>query len=136
MISINVVVPAELTEQQVSYTNQIAEVDSQILTLNEQRSAAVMNLFRISKVIAILTGEEPIAVVTTASGRRPMSEEGKRNIREGLLRSAAAKKAAASVPAAPEPVQTASVPEPVAATTPAAVVEADAPKPVVKKAGK
>ena len=88
-----VVVPAELTSQQQTLTSQIAEIDANLAKLTEQRVAAVDGLHRVEHVIRILRNEpEPV----TVSGRKPMSEQARENIRQGLLASAARKREAAA----------------------------------------
>jgi hypothetical protein len=128
-MTVTVTVPAELTTQQETLTAQIANIDSDLATLNEQRTAAVDGLARVERVIRILKGEpEPVQEVPVG-GRKPMSEQAKQNIREGLLRAAAAKKAVqAAIPA------TAPTPEP-AAPAPTPVTLTEAPKATVAPKG-
>jgi hypothetical protein len=100
-----VTIPASLLEQQVTLTTTITTINSELETLATKRHEAETSLARINRAVAYLRGEIiPIERPAGGTGpRRPMSPEARENIRQGLLASAARKKAAAAGTVAPAP---------------------------------
>lgn len=117
MTMTTITIPAELLTQRSALQTQLEEIAIQEAALIAQKSEVEISLKRIDQVVRLLNGEVLLPVVAQGA-RRPMSEQARENIRQGLIRAAAKKReAAAQVPAAtPEITQTASVAVPVAAT--------------------
>lgn len=105
-------VPEALTAQYNTLTSKLADIEQQQSALNAQRAEVEASLSRIQNAIRYLNGEM-IPVVKEGTVRRPMSAEARENIRQGLLRAAAAKKAKANAAQIGE-----KAPAPVSATVP------------------
>jgi uncharacterized membrane protein len=117
MTTLNVTIPQELLDQQTTLTTTLAEISQKQTELTAQQAEVQTSLRRIDQAIRFLRGEVVVPVVGT-TGRKPMSAEARENIRQGLIRSAEAKRAAKV--AAPAPTAPESVPEPTPApATPA-----------------
>jgi hypothetical protein len=118
--NVAVTIPQELTDQQTTLTTTITSIDTEMEKLANQRHEAEQSLARINRAVGYLKGDI-IPVERPAGGvgtRRPMSEQGKQNIRTALIAAAARKREAAATAAAS------------AATLPAPVVsEPSAPTP-------
>jgi hypothetical protein len=110
-----VLVPEALTTQQTELTTKLAEIVKQQTDLAAQKIEVETSLRRIDTAIRFLKGEVVIPVAGS-TGRKQMSEEGKANIRAGLIASAARKKAAteaaSAVSQAPQIAETPSAPAP------------------------
>ena len=118
--NVAVTIPQELTDQQTTLTTTITSIDTEMEKLANQRHEAEQSLARINRAVGYLKGEEIIPVERPAGGigaRRPMSEQGKQNIRTALIAAAARKREAAATAAA-------------SAASPTAQIVADAPTPV------
>jgi hypothetical protein len=134
MTPIQIAVPDALTAQQAELESALAGLATEELKLATQRKDIQVALQSISTAVAILSGQplpaSKAAAVTTAA-RKPMSEEAKKRIGEGLRKyreaKALAKAAQGAAPApqgsAPKPAD-ASV---VAVSEPLGEVPADAP---------
>jgi len=134
MTPINIAVPEALTAQQAELESALAGIATEEQKLAAQRKDIQTALQSISTAVAILSGQ-PLpankAVAGIATARKPMSEEAKKRIGEGLRKyreaKALAKAAQGEAPAPP-----ASAPEPavtlvVSASEAPVKVPADAP---------
>ena len=117
--NVAVTIPQELTDQQTTLTTTITSIDTEMEKLANQRHEAEQSLARINRAVGYLKGEIiPVERPTGGVGtRRPMSEQGKQNIRTALIAAAARKREAAATAAA-------------SAASPTAQIVADAPTPV------
>ena len=100
--NVAVTIPQELTDQQTTLTTTITSIDTEMEKLANQRHEAEQSLARINRAVGYLKGEI-IPVERPAGGvgtRRPMSEQGKQNIRTALIAAAARKREAAATTAA------------------------------------
>ena len=134
MTPIQIAVPESLTAQQAELESALAGIATEEQKLATQRKDIQVALRSISAAVAILSGQ-PLpankAVAGIATARKPMSEEAKKRIGEGLRKyreaKALAKAAQGAAPApqgsAPKPAD-ASV---VAVSEPLGEVPADAP---------
>src|SRR5450755_3728105 len=82
-----IIVPETLVSQQAELNLNLAATDAEIAKLIGLRSEIEASLQMISNAILILSGEELPMTAPTVSGRKPMSEESKRKISEGLKKS-------------------------------------------------
>jgi len=117
MTPIQIAVPESLTVQQAELESALAGIATEELKLATQRKDIQVALQSISAAVAILSGQ-PLpankAVAGIATARKPMSEEAKKRIGEGLRKYREAKalakaaQGAASAPqvSAPEPAVT------------------------------
>ena len=111
MTSLTVEIPQTLIDQQTELTATLATIATEQAKLTTQQTEVETSLRRIDQAVRFLRGEVVIPVVGTA-GRKPMSAEARENIRQGLLASAARKKAASAVPQVAAPaVEPAPVPD-------------------------
>ena len=109
MTPINIVIPESLTTQKAELETTLAGIALDEQKLVEQRKDIQTALQSISTAVAILSGQ-PLPANKTVAGiataRRPMSEEAKKRIGEGLRKyreaQALAKAAQAAAPA-PQP---------------------------------
>jgi hypothetical protein len=100
-----VTIPQSLIDQQSSLNSTIAQIVAEQSALTTKKAEAENSLLRINKVIAILKGEEVLSPAGGVGTRRPMSEQAKLNIKNGLIAAAARKreaKAASTVSQAPQ----------------------------------
>jgi len=107
MTPINIAVPESLTAQQAELESALVGIATEEQKLATQRKDIQTALQSISTAVAILSGQ-PIpankAVAGIATVRKPMSEEAKKRIGEGLRKYREAKALAkAAQLAAPEP---------------------------------
>ena len=112
MTPIQIAVPESLTVQQAELESALAGIATEELKLATQRKDIQVALQSISAAVAILSGQ-PLpankAVAGIATARKPMSEEAKKRIGEGLRKYREAKalakaaQGAASAPLAPAP---------------------------------
>ena len=117
MTPINIVIPESLTTQKAELETTLAGIAGEEERLANQRKDIQVALQSISTAVAILSGQ-PLpatkAVAGIATARKPMSEEAKKRIGEGLRKyreaKALAKAAQGAAPApqisAPEPADT------------------------------
>ena len=117
MTPINIAVPESLTAQKAELESALAGIATEEQKLATQRKDIQVALQSISAAVAILSGQ-PLpaskAVAGIATARKPMSEEAKKRIGEGLRKyreaKALAKAAQGAAPApqisAPEPADT------------------------------
>jgi hypothetical protein len=133
MTPINIAVPEALTAQQAELESALAGISTEEQKLAAQRLEIQAALTTLATGIAVLSGKSlPATKAAPVSTRKPMSEEAKKRIGEGLrkYREAQALAKAAQQGAAPAPP--ASAPEPadalvVAASEAPVEVPADAP---------
>ena len=133
MTPINIVIPESLTTQKAELETTLAGIAGEEERLANQRKDIQVALQSITTAVAVLSGQ-PLPVTKAAgiaTARKPMSEEAKKRIGEGLRKyreaKALAKAAQGAAPApqgsAPKPAD-ASV---VAVSEPLGEVPADAP---------
>ena len=106
MTNLQIVVPAELLAQQSSITETLADIANEQAKLSAQQQEAEAAQLRIAIVIAYLKGEPIPQAKTTKTGRAPMSEIARANIKAGLQKAHATKaalKAAAVLETTQEP---------------------------------
>lgn len=96
MTNVSIAIPVELTQQQETLTAQLEAIAVEQNKLAEQKQELEISLKRIETAISYLRGEITPQAPATA-GRKPMSEQARANIREGLRKAAEAKKAAAQI---------------------------------------
>ena len=134
MTPINIVIPESLTAQKAELESALAGIATEEQKLATQRKDIQVALQSISAAVAILTGQ-PLpankAVAGIATTRKPMSDEAKKRIGEGLRKYREAKALAKAAQLA-APALLASAPEPadaqlVAVSEPLGEVPADAP---------
>jgi len=109
---INIVIPESLTNQKAELESELAGIASEEEKLATQRKEIQVALQSISTAVAVLSGQ-PLPTskaVAAAPARKPMSEDAKKRIAEGLRKAREAKKAAqlvapASQPSAPPPAE-------------------------------
>ena len=113
MTPINIAVPESLTKQkrelETTLTTILAEEEKLVTNRKEIQAALAI----IASSVAILSGE----LVPTAT-RKPMSDDAKKRIAEGLQKAREAKKAAQVVASAPQEHVPAPADAPVADTSP------------------
>jgi peptidoglycan hydrolase CwlO-like protein len=113
MTPINIAVPESLTKQkrelETTLTTILAEEEKLVTNRKEIQAALAI----IASSVAILSGE----LVPTAT-RKPMSDDAKKRIAEGLQKAREAKKAAQVVASAPQEPVPAPADAPVADTSP------------------
>jgi peptidoglycan hydrolase CwlO-like protein len=131
MTPININIPESLTTQKAELETTLAGIASEEEKLATQRKDIQAALNTISSGIAILSGQtlpETKPATATRTTRKPMSDEARQRIAEGLRKSAQAKAIAkAAQGAAPEPQ--ASAPEPADAQLVASVPQDPAQAP-------
>ena len=135
MTPIQIAVPEALTAQQAELESALAGIATEELKLAAQRQELQTALQSISTAVAILSGQ-PLpgskAVAGIATTRKPMSEEAKKRIGEGLRKYREAKALAkAAQVAAPEPQGSAPANELAEASAPETTVEVPADAPVL-----
>jgi hypothetical protein len=113
MTPINIVIPESLTTQKAELETTLAGIAGEEERLANQRKDIQVALQSITTAVAVLSGQ-PLPVTKAAgiaTARKPMSEEAKKRIGEGLRKYREAKALAkATQGAAPAPL--ASAPEP------------------------
>ena len=106
MTPIQITVPESLTAQKAELESALAGIATDEQKLAAQRKDIQTALQSISTAVAILSGQ-PLpankAVAGIATARKPMSEEAKKRIGEGLRKAREAKKAAQIAGAVPAP---------------------------------
>ena len=138
MTPIQIAVPESLTAQKAELESALAGIATEEQKLNTQRKDIQVALQSISAAVAILTGQ-PLpankAVAGIATVRKPMSEEAKKRIGEGLRKYREAKALAkAAQLAATEPQGSAPANELAEVSAPATTVEVPADAPVLVSA--
>jgi len=138
MTPIQIAVPEALTAQQAELESALAGIATEEQKLAAQRKDIQTALQSISTAVAILSGQ-PLpankAVAGIATVRKPMSEEAKKRIGEGLRKYREAKALAkAAQLAAPEPQGSAPANELAEVSAPATTVEVPADAPVLVSA--
>jgi hypothetical protein len=138
MTPIQIAVPESLTAQQAELESALAGIATEEQKLATQRKDIQTALKSISAAVAILSGQ-PLpankAVAGIATARRPMSEEAKKRIGEGLRKYREAKALAkAGQLAAPAPQGSAPPDELAEVTAPETTVEVLADAPVLVSA--
>jgi septal ring factor EnvC (AmiA/AmiB activator) len=129
-----IAIPAELTSQLSEITATVASIEAEQTKLSTKKTEALEAQARLNLVVSYLNGTAPLPATTTATGRKPMSQEARDNIRAGLEK-ARLNKQAEKAPAAPETPRAPSVAAPVAEPIPAPANPAEA-KSAKKAAGK
>ena len=135
MTPIQIAVPESLTAQKAELETALTGIASEEEKLATQRKDIQTALQSISTAVAILSGQ-PLpgskAVAGIAAARKPMSEEAKKRIGEGLRKYREAKALAkAAQVAAPEPQGSAPANELAEVSAPATTVEVPADAPVL-----
>ncbi len=124
MTPFQIVIPETLTAQKAELEATLAGIASEEAKLASQRKDIQTALQSISTAVAVLSGKLlPTSKAAPATTRKPMSEEAKARIGEGLRKYREAKKAAQIAAPAPQ----ASATEP--AEAPALVFAPEAPAP-------
>jgi len=100
--NLNIAVPQELTDRKAEFETILTNITAEETKLAGQRKDVQAALNNIMSCIAVLTGQ-PMPVAPGTTVRKPMSEEAKKRIAEGLRKSREAK-AALAIAASDGPV--------------------------------
>src|ERR1035437_3799455 len=134
MTPITIAVPESLTAQKAELETTLAGIATEEEKLAAQRKDIQTALQSISTAVAILSGQPlPVnkAVAGIATARKPMSEEAKKRIGEGLRKAREAKKAAQGFGPALQASTPAPADERAEVSAPETTVEVPADAPVV-----
>ena len=133
MTPITITVPDALTAQKAELEATLAGISTEEKKLAAQRQELQAALTTLATGIAVLSGQPlPVTKAAPATTRKPMSDEAKKRIGEGLRKYREAKALAkAAQVAAPEPQGSAPANELAEASAPETTVEVPADAPVL-----